>query len=158
MCERAVEDEPETLEYVPDHLKTQEMCDEAVGRESYTLRYVPDHLKTQEMYEKVIHVRPEKFFKIPDHFKTQEMCIRVVKMGPWWLYGVPDWLVVLQKMRCEDFDDNDYLIRWRNAYQKCKTQKAQIKKELIPIAWHPSRWWDWFVSEDEKRDTEALWA
>ena len=134
MCERAVEDEPETLEYVPDHLKTQEMCDEAVGRESYTLRYVPDHLKTQEMYEKVIHVRPEKFFKIPDRFKTQEMCIRVVKMGPWWLYGVPDWLVVLQKMRCEDFDDNDYLIRWRNAYQKCKTQKAQIKKELIPIA------------------------
>ena len=35
---------------------------------------------------------------------------------------------------------------------------AQIKKELMSIAWHPSRYWDWCMSEDEKRDTEALWA
>ena len=36
-------------------------------------------------------------------------------------------------------------------------QKAQIKKELIPIAWHPSRHWDWCMSEDEKQETEKLW-
>ena len=24
----------------------------------------------------------------------------------------------------------------------------------MPIAWHPSRWWDWRVSEDEKKETE----
>ena len=46
MCEKAVEDEPETLEYVPDHLKTEEICKEAVRREPYALGYVPDHLKT----------------------------------------------------------------------------------------------------------------
>ena len=28
----------------------------------------------------------------------------------------------------------------------------------MPIAWHPSRWWDQCVPEDEKRDTEKLWA
>ena len=32
-----------------------------------------------------------------------------------------------------------------------------MKDELMPIAWHPSRWWDWFVSEDEKKETEKLW-
>ena len=37
-------------------------------------------------------------------------------------------------------------------------EKASIKKELLPIAWHPLRWWDWCVPEDEKRDTEALWT
>ena len=38
-----------------------------------------------------------------------------------------------------------------------KAQKAKIKEELLPIAWHPLRWWDWCVPEDEKRETEKLW-
>ena len=24
------------------------------------------------------------------------------------------------------------------------------------IAWHPSRWWDWCVPEDGKKETEEL--
>ena len=47
MCEKAVEDEPKSLEYVPDHLKIEEICKEAVHREPYALGHVPDHLKTQ---------------------------------------------------------------------------------------------------------------
>ena len=35
-----------------------------------------------------------------------------------------------------------------------KAQKASIKEELMPIAWHPSRYWDWCMSEDEKKETE----
>ena len=116
------------------------MCKEAVHREPYTLKHVHDHLKTQEMCEDVIHFKPEEIFLIPDCFKTQEMCIRAVKAGPWQLYNVPDWFVVLQEMLCEDFDDNDYLIKWRNEYQKRKAQKASIKEELLPIAWHPLIW------------------
>ena len=43
-----------------------------------------------------------------------------------------------QEMWYEDFDDDDdELITWRDAYIKRKTQKAQIKEELIPVAWHP---------------------
>ena len=42
MCQRAVEDEPEVLKYVPDHLKTEEMCKEVVCRELYALPYVPN--------------------------------------------------------------------------------------------------------------------
>ena len=26
----------------------------------------------------------------------------------------------------------------------------------MPIAWHPSRYWDWCMSEDEKKETEKL--
>ena len=37
-----------------------------------------------------------------------------------------------------------------------KVQKAEIKEELIPIARHPSRWWDWCVPEDKKKETEKL--
>ena len=24
----------------------------------------------------------------------------------------------------------------------------------MPVAWHPTRWWDWRVSEDEKKERE----
>ena len=41
--------------------------------------------------------------------------------------------------------------------KKRKAQKAKIKEELLPIAWHPLTWWDWCVPEDEKRETEKLW-
>ena len=52
------------------------------------------------------------------------MCEKAVEKAPWLLYDIPDWFVVLQEMWCEDVDDNDHLIRWRNAYQKRKAQKA----------------------------------
>ena len=94
------------------------------------------------------------------------MCIRAFKMDPWQLTDIPDWFVVLQEMWCEnrdwfvvlqemwceDFDDTNYLIRWRNAYKKRKAQKAKVKEELLPVAWHPSKWWGWCVSNDEKRN------
>ena len=54
--------------------------------------------------------------------------------------------------------NNNWLIKWYEGYQKCKTQKAKIKDELLPITWHSSRWWDWCVSEDEKKATEKFWA
>ena len=50
------------------------------------------------------------------------------------------------------------MIKWYHDYQKRKAQKSEIKDGLLPIAWHPSRYWDWCMSEDEKRDTETLWA
>ena len=57
----------------------------------------------------------------------------------------------------DDYVYNDSeMIKWYDRYQKHKSQKAKIKKELLPIAWHPSRWWDWCVFEDEKKETEKL--
>ena len=102
------------------------------------------------MCDEAVRIEPRSFEFVPEHLKTQGMCIRVVKEGLWQLYSVPDWFAVLQEMCREDFDNYDYLIGWRNAYKKRKAQEAQIKKELMPIAWHPSRWWNWCMSEDEK--------
>ena len=42
------------------------------------------------------------------------------------------------------YDDDDEIIEWYDGYQKRKAQKEQIKKELMLIAWHSSRWLDWF--------------
>ena len=51
-----------------------------------------------------------------------------------------------------------YKAEWYEGYKKRKAQKAQIKKELMPIAWHPSRWWDWCITKDEEKKTEKLWS
>ena len=56
--------------------------------------------------------------------------------------------------------NNDGAIKQHNeeSHQKHKAQKAQIKKELMRVAWHPSKWWDWCVHEDEKGDTANCFA
>ena len=54
MCERAVEDEPATLEFVPDRFKNQEMCKKAIEECSYMLKDMPDHFKTQKMRDAVV--------------------------------------------------------------------------------------------------------
>ena len=89
------------------------MCNEAVQSEPFVLEYVPDR------------------------YKTQEMCNEAVQSEPEVLRLVPDWFVTLQEMWYEEFDDDDEFITWRDAYIKCKAQKAQIKEELMPVAWHP---------------------
>ena len=68
------------------------------------------------------------------------MCNEAVEKSPEFLRIVPDWFVTLQEMWYEEFDDDDVLISWRDAYIKRKAQKAKIKEELMPAAWHPDRW------------------
>ena len=86
------------------------------------------------------------------------MCNEAVRTAPQMLEYVPDWFVTLQEMWHEDFDDHDVLITLRDAYRKRKAQKAKIKEELMPVAWHPDRWWNWCVTEDEKKELEIYFA
>ena len=30
--------------------------------------------------------------------------------------------------------------------------KEIIGIEIVPEAWHPTRWWDWYMPEDEKKE------
>ena len=53
------------------------------------------------------------------------------------------------------FDDNESetiihvgQMAWSNGYKQCDTYEKVISKELMPVAWHPIRWWDWCMPED----------
>ena len=97
---------------------------------------------------------------VSNHFKTQDMCDNEVRRKPWSLKHVPNWFVTEGQIKLWHDDayycnDNE-MIEWYHDYQKRKAQKAKIKDELMPIAWHPSRWWDWCVPEDEERETEKI--
>ena len=93
----------------------------------------------------------------PDQYKTQEMRDDVRWGDSFSLQFVPDWFVTREwvYMWYDDIDENNFL-KWYEGYKKRKAQKASKKEELLPIAWHPSRWWDWCSPEDEKKETEKL--
>ena len=122
------------------------MCEGAIEEYGGTLRYVAVHLRTQEMCEKAVENGSCNLKFAPDWFVTQDQ----VKL--WLDYDGYYW------DDDDDDDDKDTLVEWCDGYKKRNAQKAQIKKELMPIAWHPSRWRDWCVPEDVKKETEKLWS
>ena len=89
------------------------------------------------------------------------MCDDTVQEEPFTFHFVPDLFVTQQELKTLDdyhgLCNNDRLTKWYDGYQKRKAQKAKIKEELLLIACHPSRWWNWCVPEDEKKETEQLW-
>ena len=92
---------------------------------------------------------------VPDCFKTREMCEKAVDRYLYLLRYVPDWFVTDQQIEIwhdnDEYCNVDKLIEWYDGYKARKAQKVSIKEELLPIAWHPSRYCDWCMPEDEKR-------
>ena len=145
---------------------TQETCNEVVSKYPYLLGHIPDYFKTQEMHNEA--VRRKLYALRTNHLKTREMCDKAVRDDSSSLQFVPDLFVTQQQVEswcdeCEyyddddDDDDDDNIIEWYDGYKKRKKQKAKIEEQFMSIAWHPSRWWDQCVPEDEKKETEKLW-
>ena len=125
------------MKFIPDWCNTPEICEQAVDTRPGVLEFFADQYKTSRMCEGVIGGYLCAFKFVPDWFVTQDICDNI-------------------KTR-EDFDLNaDEFVTWYNGYPQRKVQKAQVKAELMPIAWHPSRWWNWCIPEDDKKETEKL--
>ena len=84
--------EPEALEYVPDHLETQEMCEKAIEEDPWCLCAVPDRFKAKRMCEKAVEDEPESLGYIPDHLKTEDICKEAVRRERYNLRYVSDHL------------------------------------------------------------------
>ena len=60
-----------------------------------------------------------------------------------------------------DEDDPDTIILIRllarhSKFKKSKALKKKISEELMPIAWHPKRQWNFCMSEYEKKEIEPV--
>ena len=40
---------------------------------------------------------------------------------------------------------------WHNKFKKSKAFKKDINKKVMPVAWHPKKWWNWCLSDDKKK-------
>ena len=48
------------------------------------------------------------------------------------------------------------LLAWHIKFEKRKALKKDINEELMLVAWHPKRWWNFCMSEDEKKQIEPI--
>ena len=140
------------LEYILGSQRTHEGV--VVHRRSH--RYVQPltviYLQGQGICEWAVYKNPWMLNYVPDHFKIREMCDDAVMENPLLLRYVPDWSVTQQLTELwNDCCNDDEIIEWFEGYKKRKAQKAKMKEELLPIAWHPSCVMEWCMSEDEKR-------
>ena len=56
----------------------------------------------------------------------------------------PDTIILIRLLAC--------ILNLKNA----KHLKQKISEELMPIAWNPKRWWNFCISEDEKKEIEPI--
>ena len=93
MCNKAVENYPHALEFVPECCKTQKMRDKVVHRCFFCIWSYSWSIYTQEMGGTVVS---EGFFLVvywSDKYKTQRMCDEAIDDCLIALKLVPDWFV-----------------------------------------------------------------
>ena len=138
------------LKYFQIKYMTQELCNKAVVFLP-TFKFVPDWFVTNKILEKLGNVV----------FSNDDTVFGNADSGNVTFFSDDVGLVHVDLNNVSpdnvNFADNDpeNIIHFRLTARckRWKQQKACKKrgKKLLPIAWHPTRWWDWCMSEDEKK-------
>ena len=50
------------------------------------------------------------------------------------------------------------LLAWHIKFEKCKALKEKISEDLISTAWYPKKWWNFCMSEEEKKGKELFFT
>ena len=121
------------------------MCDKVVPKEHFVRKYCPDKHKTQEMIHK-----GDIFFQDVDSniitFLMDDMGFNTIDLNN------------INLGDDNNFDEDDpetinhvRLMAWPNRCKQQKVCRKERSKELMPVAWHPTKLWDWHVSKNEKK-------
>ena len=133
------------------------MCDKDVDDCLAVLKFVPDWFVTSKMIKELFTAlyADENILYFNEHFgnvvfSCNEMNILNVDLNN----------INLDDTKYEE-DDPDTIIHiivlaCHIKYEKRKELKKKISEELMPIAWHPNRWWNFCVSEDEKKEIDPI--
>ena len=127
------------------------MCDEAVDDFLPTLNFAPNGFVTSTMIKKLFTALCADeiiLYFDEDSGNVEFNCNEM---------GILD--IDLNNINLDnDFDEDDpgtiihvTLSGWHIKFEKRKTLEKELNEELMSVAWHSSRWWDWCVSEDEKK-------
>ena len=90
MCDKAVNTDPSTIQFVPECYKTQGMCNKAFNNVFLCL-FNPDRYKTQEMCDSFISGGSFTIRYVPDQYNTQQLCVEAVDDCLAALKCVPNW-------------------------------------------------------------------
>ena len=157
MCDTFVSEDPFLIVYCPDKYKTQRTCDEAVDDCLAALKLVPDWFVISEMIEK----RFTGLYADENILYFNEGSGNAIFNSN--RIGILD--IDLNNTNLDNnFDENDpdtiiliRLLTWHIKFKKYKKFKKELSEKLMPVAWHPNRWWDWCMSEYEKKNRSNVY-
>ena len=104
MCNKAVDNYPHALEFVPECFVTKKMYDRAINTYPSTIN-VSECFTTQEMCNEAVNKYFFVFDSIADQYITQEICDRVVSEDPFFIvhcpnkYKISDWFVTSKMIK-----------------------------------------------------------
>ena len=144
---------------IPDRFKTQKMCDKTVDDFLPTWKFVPDWLVTSKMIKKLyntVFADDDILFFVEDSgnvsFLSDEMGILSVNLDNINLYDGNFY---------EDDPETIIYVRLFAEHYRYKKRKGftkEISKKLMIVAWHPTRWLDWYMPVDEKKEVELVFS
>ena len=179
MCNKAVHRCFCVFYSIPDQHKTQEIYDSVVCLYPSLIVYCPDKYITQRMFDEPVDDSLAALKLIPDWFVTSKMFKKLYNglyADENILYSNKDSSYVtfcfdeigvlsvnlsdinLDNNLDEDDPDIIILIRpllWHRKLKKLKALK-KISEELMPIAWDPKGWFNFFILEDKQKEIEPI--
>ena len=96
-CNKAVDNYPHALEFVPGCYKAQRMCYKAFDTHLSTIKFVPECFMTQDMCDKAVNRCFFVFDSLLDWYKTQEMCDRNISENPSLMVYCSDEYIIQRK-------------------------------------------------------------
>ena len=132
------------------------MYDKTVDVYLIILKFVPDMFVTNKMLEKLdksLFSNGDIFFRDVDSnivtFQSHEMDFNTIDLNDNNLDN--DY---------NNFDEDDpetltnhfRLMAWRKRFKQRKACKQVIRKELMSVAWRPTKWWNYCISENKKKN------
>ena len=153
---------------IPDWYNTQEMCGKVVSEDIFLIVYcaddslaqlilIPDCFVTSRMIKKklftALHADENAYF--------MKILIVLYLIVMKWVFLILILIVlilirvlmgiILILLFWSDF--------WLGILNLKNAKKLKnISEELMTIAWHPKRSWDWYLAEDENKETEPIFT
>ena len=135
------------------------MCYEAVDDYLPALTFIPDWFVTSKILEKfhnaLLHNDDIRFLMkiliksltLISNYILLPIFIKLILMN----------IMILMKMILILLFMSDFWLGLMNL-KNAKHLKKKITKELMPIAWHLKRWWNFCLLENEKKEIESVFT
>ena len=154
MSDGVFSEDPFLLVYCPDKCKTQIMCNNAVDDSLAVLRLVPNWFVTTELF-------------IAMYADENILCFNEDSGHDAFFFNYMGILNIdFNNIKFDNnFDEDDphtiilvRILAWHIKSKKREALKKGISEEIMWIAWDRERWWNFCVSEDEKKDIEPIFT
>ena len=156
MCDKAVNTHPSTIKFVSECFMTRGMCNKAIN--VFFVFDSTDRYKTQEMCDRVVSRDSFLIVYCSGKYKTKTTALYADE-NTWvskWVFLYIKILIILtlikilMKMILIPLFLSDAWLVILNS-KSAKHLKKKISGELMPVVSHPKKWWNFCMSEGDKK-------